>query len=70
MSPLGLAVLGCFAVLGGCGESALIVRGNMPGTAWVARQTARMNSAVFCGQAPQQELRGVTVSKKKMMRHI
>lgn len=35
-----LAVL----ILGGCANSTLIVRGNMPGTAWVAEKVAQAHT--------------------------
>ena len=37
--------------LGGCANSTLIVRGNMPGTAWVAEKVAQAHSTYSCSES-------------------
>ncbi len=52
------------SALVGCGENILIVRGNMPGTEWIARQAASLNGALFCDPVRDSELRAVQVRKQ------
>lgn len=52
------------SALAGCGENVLIVRGNMPGTEWIARQVASLNGAIFCDPIRRNELRAVQVHKQ------
>ena len=52
------------SALAGCGENILIVRGNMPGTEWIARQAASLNGALFCDPVRDSELRAVQVRKQ------
>ncbi|MFZ2253137.1 MAG: hypothetical protein WAW13_03120 [Minisyncoccia bacterium] len=54
-----LAVL----MLGGCANSTLIVRGNMPGTAWVAEKVAQAHSTYSCSES-RAEKREVKVQKR------
>ena len=38
-------------LLGGCANSTLIVRGNMPGTAWVAEKVTQAHSTYSCNDS-------------------
>ena len=38
-------------LLGGCANSTLVVKGNMPGTAWVAEKVSRAHSEHLCSEA-------------------
>lgn len=52
------------STLAGCAENVLFVRGNMPGTEWIARQAASLNGALFCDPVRDSELRAVQVRKQ------
>ena len=50
-------------VLGGCYQNTLIVRGNMPGTAWVAERAVAVSGQVCAGNGLRNEQRLAQVSK-------
>lgn len=50
-------------VLMGCAESRLVVRGNMPGTYWIAQNAAQLHASLFCDRPLTFEDRAVSVDK-------
>ena len=51
-------------LLGGCAENTLIVRGNMPGTAWVAERAVVVSGRVCAENGLRNEQRSAQTTKQ------
>lgn len=63
-------LLATCALLGGCTQNTMIVRGNMPGTAWVAERAVTMSGKICAENGLRNEYRSAQVSKYNRDTHV